>query len=107
MDRCQIGQEWFDGKWGDWWELEVDFMGWEWERERKGSYPDFCLGTWGEMPPTEIGALESGKREVKVGRPIISFVPEALERNPSRNAQKADKYIGLNKEIFHMPTAGP
>lgn len=30
-------------------------------------------------------------------------MPEALEKDPGRNAQKADKYMGLDKEMFSEP----
>lgn len=74
------------------------------EKERgKGHTQTSALGDGGEMPLTEIGTLELGRREVKVGRSIIFFVPKALARNPSRNAQKANKCMGLDKEIFHVP----
>lgn len=66
-----------------------------------------ALGDGCEMPLTDMGTLELGRREVEVGRSTISFVPKALARNPSRNAQKADKYMGLDKDIFHVPRQDP
>ena len=43
----------------------------------------------GLQPDTE--GKELGRREGKVSESIIPSVPEALARNPSRNAQKANK----------------
>jgi hypothetical protein len=40
---------------------------------------------------------------MKTGRSVISFESKTLARNPRRNAQKADKYAGLNKDDFAKP----
>lgn len=55
---------------------------------------------------TKVGTLEGeklGRREGKVSGSVISFAPEALARNPSRNAQKASEHVGLEKETCAEP----
>lgn len=55
---------------------------------------------------TKVGTLEGeklGRREGKVSGSVISFAPEALARNPSRNAQKAGEHVGLEKETCAEP----
>lgn len=62
---------------------------------------DLCLGIWRLNAPYRglhlevfnqiLEGKELGKREGKVSESVIPSVPEALARNPSRNAQKADK----------------
>lgn len=51
------------------------------------------------MSLTAVQKLEGeqlGRRDMKVAMSIISFTPEALVRNPSKNAQKAVKHAGLD-----------